>query len=210
MENIHGKEGVQMEIKVNFEDLERFSERIKHSRGEADDALQRLSWESTNLHFLSVANVESILNLQEEIQQIIGKIESLTESAYTLVSETAEKLKEADELSGGWTEFWSNVWDGATTGVKDTWEGVKSISEWETFETMRAEITHPLETLDMMWSSLSNSWDEKVAHGDLHTRTEFFTYGVIQMGLSILGGKGIQKTEEGKNVAQHSDFAGNE
>lgn len=75
---------------------------------------------------------------------------------------------------------------------------------------MRAEITHPLETLDMMWSSLSNSWEEKVAHGDLHTRTEFFTYGVIQMGLSILGGKGIQKTEEGTNVAQHSDFAGNE
>ncbi len=208
MKHIDRKEGVYMEIKVNFEDLERFSERIKHSRGEAEDALQRLSWESTNLHFLSVANVESILNLQEEIQQIIGKIESLTESAYLLVSETAEKLKEADELSGGWTEFWSSVWDGATTGVKDTWEGIKSLSEWGTFETMRAEITQPLETLDMMWASLSNSWEEKVASGDLHTRTEFFTYGVIQMGLGILGGKGLQKIEERTNSAQNLDFAG--
>ncbi|TYR79165.1 WXG100 family type VII secretion target [Priestia megaterium] len=193
-----------MEIKVKPEELELFAERIQQSRAQAAETLQRLNWESTNLHFLSVANVEKVLDLQEELQQMIRKLETLTENAHFLVKQTAEKMRQADQdfdESSGWTQFWSGVWDGGSNGIQDTWDGIKSLAEWDTYEGMWEAIQHPLETLDSMWASLSKSWEDKVVNGDLHSRTEFFTYGVVQIGLGILGGKGIDKVSKLSKVS---------
>ncbi len=178
-----------MEIKVNPEVLQTFAERIQHSHSQTADALQKLSWEATNLHFLSVADIDKVLDLQEELQHMIRKLDSLTENAHLLVKDTAEQMRKADEElegSSGWTEFWSSVWSDGGTHSQDTWNDIKNLKEWNTYDNMHRTIEKPLGTLNVMWNSLSMSWEEKVVNGSTCSRTEFFTYGVIQMGLGIL------------------------
>ena len=121
-----------MEIKVNPEVLQTFAERIQQSHSQTADALQKLSWEATNLHFLSVADIDKVLDLQEELQHMIRKLDSLTENAHLLVRDTAEQMRKADgelEGSSGWTEFWSSVWSDGSTHSQDTWNNIKNLKK---------------------------------------------------------------------------------
>lgn len=199
-----------MEIKIRPEELEDFAQRIEQSRSYTGDALDLLNWESARLRFTSVARVDRALDLQEEIRHLVNRFHSLTQDAKTLIENTANGMREADEAakssaSSGWGGFFSGLWDGAKNGLTDAWDGLVSLTEWETYEAMWDAIIHPLETLESMWNTLSEAWETKVINGDVYSRTEFFTYGVVSIGLGILGGKGIDKLGKAAKLTKVPD-----
>ncbi|MDQ0861787.1 hypothetical protein [Bacillus sp. V2I10] len=199
-----------MEIKIRPEELEAFAQRIEQSRSYTGDALDLLNWESARLRFTSVARVERALDLQEEIRHLVNRFHTLTEDAKALIENTANGMREADEAakssaSSGWGGFFSGLWDGAKNGLTDAWDGLVSLTEWETYEAMWDAIIHPLETLESMWNTLSEAWETKVINGDIYSRTEFFTYGVVSIGLGILGGKGIDKLGKAAKLTKIPD-----
>lgn len=199
-----------MEIKIRPEELESFAQRIDQSRSYTGDALDLLNWESARLRFTSVASVGRSLDLQEEIRHLVNRFHTLTEEARTLIENTANGMREADEAakssaSSGWGGFFSGLWDGTKNGLTDAWDGLVSLTEWETYEAMWDAIIHPLETLESMWNTLSESWNTKVINGDVHSRTEFFTYGIVSIGLGILGGKGIDKLGKAAKLTKVPD-----
>ncbi|MDR0139294.1 hypothetical protein RFW18_16190 [Metabacillus idriensis] len=199
-----------MEIKIRPEELEDFAQRIEQSRFYTGDALDLLNWESARLRFTSVARVDRALDLQEEIRHLVNRFHTLTQDAKTLIENTANGMREADEAakssaSSGWGGFFSGLWDGAKNGLTDAWDGLVSLTEWETYEAMWDAIIHPLETLESMWNTLSEAWETKVINGDVYSRTEFFTYGVVSIGLGILGGKGIDKLGKAAKLTKVPD-----
>lgn len=201
-----------MEIKIRPEELETFASRIDRSRSYTGDALDLLSWESARLRFTSVARVSTALDLQEEIRHLVNRFHTLTEDAKKHIENTASGMREADEAakasaSSGWGGFFSGLWDGASNGLTDAWDGLVSLFEWETYEAMWDAIIHPLETLETMWNTLTEAWETKVINGDVYSRTEFFTYGIVSIGLGLLGGKGIDKLGKAAKLTKVPDEA---
>ncbi|MBP3039042.1 hypothetical protein J9303_05915 [Bacillaceae bacterium Marseille-Q3522] len=42
-----------------------------------------------------------------------------------------------------------------------------------------------------MLEGFANAWNHNVINGDVYSRTEFFTYGITSIGISLLTTKGV-------------------
>ncbi|MEY8350918.1 WXG100 family type VII secretion target [Bacillus cereus] len=84
-------------------------------------------------------------------------------------------------------------WSGAGEAVGDTIDGFKSLGDAETWENLGNSLLHPIDTLKGMGQAISESWNKDVVNGDAESRTKFFTYGLTQLALGVLGDKGVSK-----------------
>ncbi|MCP1124629.1 LXG domain-containing protein [Bacillus sp. 3103sda1] len=119
-----------------------------------------------------------------------------------------EKAREADKLKAdslleeesveksNLEKFLSGVWDGAGQAVGDTIDGFKALGHWETWENMGYAVTHLDETLPAMWNVLSDSFINDVINGDLESGTRWFSYTLTQIGIGVLGDKGLSKVSK--------------
>ncbi|MEK5340604.1 hypothetical protein NSQ19_12985 [Weizmannia sp. FSL W8-1119] len=65
-------------------------------------------------------------------------------------------------------------------------------------------------TIDMakyMGQTVQNAFERDVIHGDAKSRTEFFTYGLASIGISLLGDKGLSKLGTAAKVAKTGNLA---
>ena len=54
-------------------------------------------------------------------------------------------------------------------------------------------VTHLDEALPAMWNALSDSFNKDVINGDAETRARWGSYALTQIGLGLLGDKGVSK-----------------
>ncbi|KAA6470707.1 AHH domain-containing protein [Bacillus cereus] len=83
--------------------------------------------------------------------------------------------------------------EGTGQAVEDTIDGVVALGKWETWENMGYAVTHLNETLPAMWNTLSDSFINDVINGDAESRAKWGSYAFTQIGLGLIGDKGISK-----------------
>ncbi|OMH24457.1 AHH domain-containing protein [Bacillus thuringiensis] len=82
---------------------------------------------------------------------------------------------------------------GTGQAVEDTIDGVVALGKWETWENMGYAFTHLNETLPAMWNTLSDSFINDVINEDAESRAKWGSYAFTQIGLGLIGDKGISK-----------------
>ncbi|HDR8487787.1 TPA: AHH domain-containing protein [Bacillus cereus] len=85
------------------------------------------------------------------------------------------------------------ILEGTGQAVEDTIDGVVALGKWETWENMGYAVTHLNETLPAMWNTLSDSFINDVINGDAESRAKWGSYAFTQIGLGLIGDKGISK-----------------
>ncbi|WP_437178021.1 LXG domain-containing protein [Heyndrickxia coagulans] len=113
-------------------------------------------------------------------------------------------------------DIWKGIYDGAGKAIGDTINGLlslgKSALDHNTYSLIRKKAvdygnklkSSPIATLnstahktiDMakyMGQTVQNAFERDVIHGDAKIRTEFFTYGLTSIGISLIGDKGLSK-----------------
>ena len=65
-------------------------------------------------------------------------------------------------------------------------------------------VTHLDEALPAMWNALSDSFNKDVINGDAETRARWGSYALTQIGLGLLGDKGVSKAAK---LAQGAKFS---
>ncbi|MBH0156647.1 hypothetical protein IHV10_09730 [Fictibacillus sp. 5RED26] len=70
----------------------------------------------------------------------------------------------------------------------------------ETLDGLKYAAAHPIKTGSAAWDQLSTSFNEEVIHGDAGSRAHYFSYMGTQLGVSVLGGKGIDKLSKVSKV----------
>ncbi|MEB8942927.1 AHH domain-containing protein [Bacillus cereus] len=85
------------------------------------------------------------------------------------------------------------ILEGTGQAVEDTIDGVVALGKWETWENMGYAFTHLNETLPAMWNTLSDSFINDVINGDAESRAKWGSYAFTQIGLGLIGDKGISK-----------------
>ncbi|UNP75369.1 WXG100 family type VII secretion target [Bacillus nitratireducens] len=98
--------------------------------------------------------------------------------------------------------------EGAGEAVEDTIEGFKALGKWETWQNMGNAALHPIDTLSTMYNVLSDSFINDVINGDAESRAKWGSYALTQVGLGLIGDKGISKVTtlaKGTNLAKVSE-----
>ncbi|MBJ8054235.1 WXG100 family type VII secretion target [Bacillus cereus] len=98
--------------------------------------------------------------------------------------------------------------EGAGEAVEDTIEGFKALGKWETWQNMGNAALHPIDTLSTMYNVLSDSFIKDVINGDAESRAKWWSYALTQVGLGLIGDKGISKVTtlaKGTNLAKVSE-----
>ncbi|MES5928501.1 WXG100 family type VII secretion target [Bacillus cereus group sp. MG9] len=98
--------------------------------------------------------------------------------------------------------------EGAGEAVEDTIEGFKALGKWETWQNMGNAALHPIDTLSTMYNVLSDSFIKDVINGDAESRAKWGSYALTQVGLGLIGDKGISKVTtlaKGTNLAKVSE-----
>ncbi|MGG0731699.1 T7SS effector LXG polymorphic toxin [Bacillus paramycoides] len=85
---------------------------------------------------------------------------------------------------------------GAREAVEDTIEGFKALGKWETWENMGNAALHPIDTLSTMYNVLSDSFINDVINGDAESRAKWGSYALTQVGLGLIGDKGLSKASK--------------
>ena len=85
------------------------------------------------------------------------------------------------------------ILEGTGQAVEDTIDGIVALGKWETWENMGYSVTHLDETLPAMWNTLSDSFINDVINGDAESRAKWGSYAFTQIGLGLIGDKGISK-----------------
>ncbi|AAT59577.1 AHH domain-containing protein [Bacillus thuringiensis] len=85
------------------------------------------------------------------------------------------------------------ILEGTGQAVEDTIDGIVALGKWETWENMGYAVTHLDETLPAMWNTLSDSFINDVINGDAESRAKWGSYAFTQIGLGLIGDKGISK-----------------
>ncbi|MGE6598754.1 WXG100 family type VII secretion target [Bacillus proteolyticus] len=141
----------------------------------------------------------------------------------------AEKFRNADELYDGnlvdgnieegamcgklpekstFEKIRDGIVEGAGEAVEDTIEGFKALGKWETWQNMGNAALHPIDTLSTMYNVLSDSFINDVINGDAESRATWGSYALTQVGLGLIGDKGISKVTtlaKGTNLAKVSE-----
>ncbi|MEK5251049.1 WXG100 family type VII secretion target [Bacillus sp. FSL R9-9530] len=98
--------------------------------------------------------------------------------------------------------------EGAGEAIEDTIEGFKALGKWETWQNMGNAALHPIDTLSTMYNVLSDSFIKDVINGDAESRAKWGSYALTQVGLGLIGDKGISKVTtlaKGTNLAKVSE-----
>ncbi len=86
--------------------------------------------------------------------------------------------------------------EGAGEAVEDTIEGFKALGKWETWENMGNAALHPIDTLSTMYNVLSDSFINDVINGDAESRAKWGSYALTQVGVGLIGDKGLSKASK--------------
>ncbi|ABY45183.1 WXG100 family type VII secretion target [Bacillus mycoides] len=98
--------------------------------------------------------------------------------------------------------------EGAGEAIEDTIEGFKALGKWGTWQNMGNAALHPIDTLSTMYNVLSDSFIKDVINGDAESRAKWGSYALTQVGLGLIGDKGISKVTtlaKGTNLAKVSE-----
>ncbi|WP_235920049.1 hypothetical protein [Heyndrickxia coagulans] len=123
-------------------------------------------------------------------------------------------------------DIWNGFYDGAGKTVGEIYTGLvslgKSILDQDTYAALgndgNKRLSSPIATLkstahksvDMakyMGLAVQKAFERDVIHGDAKSRTEFFTYGLASIGISLLGDKGLSKLGTAAKVAKTGNLA---
>ncbi|MCU4770605.1 HNH/endonuclease VII fold putative polymorphic toxin [Bacillus toyonensis] len=100
--------------------------------------------------------------------------------------------------------------EGAGQAVEDTIEGFKALGKWETWENMGNAALHPIDTLSTMYNVLSDSFINDVINGDAESRAKWGSYALTQVGLGLIGDKGLSKASKLGQAGKVTKLAKNE
>lgn len=109
--------------------------------------------------------------------------------------EEGEMCGKLPEKSTG-EKIWDGIVDGTGQAVSDTIEGIKALGDWETWENMGNAALHPIDTLSTMYNVLSDSFINDVINGDAESRAKWGSYALTQVGLGLIGDKGLSKVSK--------------
>ncbi|HDR8250598.1 T7SS effector LXG polymorphic toxin [Bacillus cereus] len=109
--------------------------------------------------------------------------------------EEGEMCGKLPEKSTG-EKIWDGIVDGTGQAVSDTIDGIKALGDWETWENMGNAALHPIDTLSAMYNALSDSFINDVINGDAESRAKWGSYALTQVGLGLIGDKGLSKVSK--------------
>ncbi|WP_054949571.1 polymorphic toxin type 24 domain-containing protein [Numidum massiliense] len=87
----------------------------------------------------------------------------------------------------------AGIWDGVKNVLIDTWEGLIALFDPDTWRAIAEALADPIATLENIWETISDSFQEMVIDGDARSRAEWFTYAVGTVVASVIGTKGADK-----------------
>ncbi|MEI2358562.1 hypothetical protein [Mesobacillus zeae] len=89
---------------------------------------------------------------------------------------------------------------GVGTGLKDvvvdTWEGLISLTDADTWEAMGQALVNIDETVPLMWEQFTTSFEDQVINGDAKSRAHWFSYSAGNILIGVLGTKGLDKASK--------------
>ncbi len=148
----------------------------------------------------------TVFKMQSELKtQTAGYVKQMRSermpSAMKQLSQEA-KVYTLKKEKGFFTEIWDNVQSGSGSALDDTVDGLVNMvkNPGETFDGLKYAAQHPIKTGSAAWDQLSTSFNEEVIHGDAGSRAHYFSYMGTQLGVSVLGGKGIDKLSKVSKV----------
>ncbi|WP_171005566.1 LXG domain-containing protein [Bacillus sp. E(2018)] len=148
----------------------------------------------------------SVFQMQSELKtQAAGYVKHKRSermpSAMKQLSQEA-KVYTLKKEKGFFTEIWDNVQSGSGSALDDTVDGLVNMvkNPGETFDGLKYAAAHPIKTGSAAWDQLSTSFNEEVIHGDAGSRAHYFSYMGTQLGVSVIGGKGIDKLSKVSKV----------
>nr|WP_252188013.1 ADP-ribosylating-like toxin [Bacillus sp. RIT 809] len=109
--------------------------------------------------------------------------------------EEGEMCGKLPEKSTG-EKIWDGIVDVTGQAVSDTIDGIKALGDWETWENMGNAALHPIDTLSTMYNTLSDSFINDVINGDAESRAKWGSYALTQVGLGLIGDKGLSKASK--------------
>ncbi len=123
----------------------------------------------------------------------------------------AEKLKAAMSDSNSekslLEKIGDGIWDGAGQAIGDTIDGIVALGDLETWKNMGYAVTHLDETLPAMWHVLSESFKQDIINGDAESRARWGTYALSQIGLGLIGDKGVSKISKVTTLAKGANVS---
>ncbi len=150
-------------------------------------------------------SIHSLVKVEEDLKRIAEKFRNADNQDVTM--EEGAMCGKPPEKS-----TIKKVWDGIveSTGqaIDDTVEGFKALGKWEKWENMGNAALHPINTLSIMYNVLSDSFINDVINGDAESRAKWGSYALTQVGLELIGDKGISKVTtlaKGAIVAKFSE-----
>ncbi|HDR4458361.1 TPA: AHH domain-containing protein [Bacillus cereus] len=120
--------------------------------------------------------------------------------------EEGEMCGKLPEKSTG-EKIWDGIVDGTGQAVSDTIDGIKALGDWETWENMGNAALHPIDTLSTMYNALSDSFINDVINGDAESRAKWGSYALTQVGLGLIGDKGLSKVSKVATTANLTKFS---
>ncbi|MFM1652487.1 WXG100 family type VII secretion target [Brevibacillus sp. B_LB10_24] len=159
-------------------------------------------------------------NHQQARQQMEGFLQ-LMQSVSVQLSEIAQRFQQADEQTdqlqltaaaaekksddslldqigdaiGDGIGIVGSFLGGVGGAVVDAVEGiVDAVSHpIDTVENIIDAVSHPIDTGKAIWDAIAQSWEDDVVNGDANSRAHWFGNAVGQIGLAIVGTKGVDK-----------------
>ncbi|PEA56052.1 cytoplasmic protein [Bacillus pseudomycoides] len=134
-------------------------------------------------------------SVQELNMEWAGPIQRITEDRNRQAANSIEEGAMCGKLPEKSTgeKILDGIVAGAGQAVEDTIDGIVALGKWETWENMGYAATHLDETLLAMWNTLSDSFINDVINGDAESRAKWGSYALTQVGLGLIGDKGISK-----------------
>ncbi|CAM3712884.1 hypothetical protein [Mesobacillus zeae] len=80
--------------------------------------------------------------------------------------------------------------------VVDTWEGLVSLTNADTWEAMGQALVNIDETAPLMWEQFTTSFEDQVINGDAKSRAHWFSYSAGNIVIGVLGTKGLDKASK--------------
>ncbi|HCF53070.1 MAG TPA: cytoplasmic protein [Bacillus sp. (in: Bacteria)] len=134
-------------------------------------------------------NMDWTVSIQEIADERKRQVDNLLKEG--LIEEGAVCKKPPEKSTS--EKIIDGILAGTGQAVEDTIDGVVALGKWETWENMGYAFTHLNETLPAMWNTLSDSFINDVINGDAESRAKWGSYAFTQIGLGLIGDKGISK-----------------
>ncbi|WP_374987915.1 WXG100 family type VII secretion target [Bacillus sp. IBL03825] len=209
-----------VQIKITPEELEQVAKRANDTKHALESIHNNLcnqidymcfQWTgASNQNFVQMFNnarpsvftaINALVHVEEELKRIAEKFRVADSEDVTTPKETTPSKSPEKSFLG---KVWDGIVDGTGAAVGDTIDGIKALGDWETWKGMGYTVTHLDKALPAMWDALSDSYNKDVINGDAETRARWGSYALTQIGLGLLGDKGVSKAA---NLAQGAKFS---